>query len=132
MELAVLERKSGLLRRRGESSFRVLRRCPDLEAVIGYERGTVYRLERSMLEIGREIVGLDNLRRRRERRFDIAFLDESLLGWTIQPGSQACKDLFAIDVSSGSAVPALRHRVNGSFGLPPVIGDDGNRARRPM
>ena len=128
VHVAFVGRQARRLQRRGKRRFAVLRAAPDLAFVRGVERGGVERLHRGVVLVGIVVDRLDLLRGAGDRGLGVAVLvaDEGRLR-VVETFGQPFGDRLAGDLGVVAFVPDDRQRVERGLGVPPGIGDDGDR-----
>ena len=128
MHVAFFRRQAGRFQRRREGGLAILRAAPDLAFVRGVERGGVHRLHRGVVLVGVVVDRLDLPGGAGDRRLRVAVLVADigrLRG--VEALGQPFGDRFAGDFGVLAFVPDDRQRVERGLGVPPGVGDDGNR-----
>ena len=128
MHVAFVGRQAGGFQHRGERRFAVLRAAPDLAFVRGVERGGVHRLHGGVVLVGIVVDRLDLLGGAGERGLDVAVLVADKAGCALsRPSLEPFGDRCAGDLGVLAFVPDDRQRIERGLGVPPGVGDDGDR-----
>ena len=128
VHFALFGRQARSFQHRSKRRFAVLRAAPDLAFVRGIERRGIQRLHRGVVLEWIIVDRLDLLRRSGNGSLGVAVLvaDIGRLG-VVETLSEPLRNRLAGNFCVVAFVPDDRQRVERGFGVPPGIGNDGDR-----